>query len=139
MNRLEPDEARLVRLAVGVLRARWVVPILTRLCTEPTQFNQLHRELKISSKVLTEALRAMERDGLVMRTPPGQPGKTGSYALTPLGSELQPALRALAEWARAHEQAVEQSRARFDEAGTDRARGRRSGARQGAKSPGVAP
>ena len=110
------DEARTVGVAMGVIRGRWVIPILTRLCVEPTQFNQLRRELGISSKVLTASLRALERDGLVARTPPDQPGKMGAYSVTARGSELQPALRALLEWARKHGGDLQESRIRFDRA-----------------------
>ena len=109
------EEARIVRIAVEALSRRWTIPVLARLCVEPTQFNQLRRDLGISSKVLTSALRALERDGLVVRTSPDYAGKAGSYALTPRSAELQPALRALYEWARTHGEAVEQSRIRFDQ------------------------
>ncbi len=115
-------EAAIVRLAVDVIRARWVIPILTRLCVEPTPFNQLRRELEVSSKVLTGALRAMERDGLVARTPPDHAGGTGSYSLTSSGAALQPALRALLEWARTNGNGIEQSRIRYDETARDRGR-----------------
>ena len=116
------EEANLVRLAIDAIRGRWAVPVLTRLCVEPTQFNQLQRDLAISSKVLTDALRRLERDGLVTRTPPDQPGKPGAYTLTPRSAELQPALRALSAWARAHGNDLLQSRIRFDEAAPDRDR-----------------
>ena len=109
------DEARIVRIAVEALRRRWTIPVLARLCVEPTQFNQLRRDLGISSKVLTTALRALERDGLVVRTSPDHAGKAGSYSLTPRSAELRPALHALYEWARTHGEAVEQSRIRFDQ------------------------
>ncbi len=120
------DEAGIVRLAVDAVRARWALPILARLCVEPTQFNQLRRDLAISSKVLTGALRALERDGLVARTAPERPGSTGSYALTPLSAELQPALRALLQWARAHGHEIEQSPIRFDAAAESRSRRERA-------------
>ena len=116
------DDARIARLAVDVIRPRWVLPILTRLCVEPAHFNQLQRDLAISSKVLTAALRALERDGLVARTPPDHAGSTGSYSLTLRSAALQPALRAMVEWARAHHKDIEESRMRFDETVKNRAR-----------------
>ena len=112
--RLASDEARIVGRAISALRGRWVLPILARLCVSPTHFNQLQRELALPSKTLAAALRGMERDGLVTRTAPDRAGRSGSYSLTPKGAELQPALRAFLEWARAHVDDVEQSRARFD-------------------------
>ncbi len=121
--RPEGDEAAAVRLAIDVVKARWALPVLSRLCVEPTQFNQLQRDLAVSSKVLTGALRALERDGLVARTPPDHPGSKGSYSLTPAGMDLQPALRALLAWARTHGNGVEQSRIRYDAGAAVRERG----------------
>ena len=107
---LKTDDIRLLALAVGALGGRWVLPILTRLCVEPTQFNQLQRDLAVSSKVLTGALRAMVRDGLVVRTPPDHPGSKGSYSLTQRSTDLQPALAALHDWARNHGADLERAR-----------------------------
>jgi len=102
LSHLSAEDTRLIALAISAIGGRWVLPILTRLCVEPTQFNQLQRDLAVSSKVLTSALRAMARDGLVVRTPPDHPGSKGSYSLTQRSTDLQPALAALHEWVRNH-------------------------------------
>jgi len=47
---------------------KWSVLILTVLCTQPARFNAIKRRLdQITHKALTEALRRLERNGLVSR------------------------------------------------------------------------
>lgn len=47
---------------------KWSVLILTVLCSEPARFNAIKRRLDpITHKALTEALRRLERNGLVSR------------------------------------------------------------------------
>jgi DNA-binding HxlR family transcriptional regulator len=79
------------------------------------QFGELHRELPgISKKVLTQALRAMERDGLVGRHAPERKGAAVVYSLTPVGDRLREPLLALSAWAQQHASVIEDARARFD-------------------------
>ena len=73
--------------------------------------------------MLTQTLRAMERDGLVgRRVHPEVPPRV-EYALTPLGATLAGPLRALGAWSVAHGKHVEEARGRFEE----RARAKRGG------------
>lgn len=47
---------------------KWSVLILTVLCSQPSRFNAIKRRLDpITHKSLTEALRRLERNGLVSR------------------------------------------------------------------------
>ena len=80
------------------------------------RYHQLLADLEpISEKVLTQTLRAMERDGLVgRRVHPEVPPRV-EYALTPLGASLAGPLRALGAWSLAHGKRVEEARGRFDE------------------------
>ena len=64
--------------------------------------------------MLTQTLRAMERDGLVRRTVyPVVPPKV-EYALTDLGHSLGEAFCGVWHWAEAHLAAVEAARSAFD-------------------------
>ena len=64
--------------------------------------------------MLTQTLRAMERDGLVgRRVHPEVPPRV-EYALTPLGATLAGPLRALGAWSVAHGKHVEEARGRFE-------------------------
>ncbi len=52
----------------------------------------------ISKKVLTDNLRALERDGLVERTVFAEVPPRVEYSLSPLGSSLRPVIDAMADW-----------------------------------------
>ena len=76
--------------------------------------------------MLTQTLRAMERDGLVgRRVHPEVPPRV-EYALTPLGATLAGPLRALGAWSVAHGKHVEEARGRFEERARAKALLRRS-------------
>lgn len=72
----------------------------------------------ISYKMLTQTLRQMEREGLVVRTVhPVIPPKV-EYRLTTLGLSLSAAFCGVWIWAEAHIKEVETARAAFDSKGT---------------------
>jgi DNA-binding HxlR family transcriptional regulator len=69
----------------------------------------------VSQKMLTQTLRTLERDGLVSRTvTPAVPVRV-DYALTPLGDSLMPAVNAVKTWAEEHIDAINASRAGYDD------------------------
>jgi DNA-binding HxlR family transcriptional regulator len=76
----------------------------------------LHREIGgISQKMLTQTLRSLERDGLVLRTVyPVVPPKV-EYALTPLGETLIEPLTTISAWAERHMDEIVQARRHHDE------------------------
>jgi hypothetical protein len=60
--------ARLIRDAVCLLSSKWSVDLLLALGDGTRRYHELLEDLEpISEKVLTQTLRAMERDGLVAR------------------------------------------------------------------------
>ena len=63
------------------------------------RFNELHRLVpEATPKMLTQQLRELEEDGLILRTVyPVVPPKV-EYALTPLGESLFPILEAMYRW-----------------------------------------
>lgn len=76
----------------------------------------LHRAIGgISQKMLTQTLRALERDGLVLRTVyPVVPPKV-EYALTPLGETLIEPLAAISAWAERHMDEIMRARRSADD------------------------
>ena len=65
--------------------------------------------------MLTQSLRKMERDGLLIRTvTPSVPVRT-DYELTPLGQTLLPVIAHLKEWAEEHMADVDAARTAYDE------------------------
>jgi DNA-binding HxlR family transcriptional regulator len=73
--------------------------------------------------VLTETLRALERDGFVQRRLYAEVPVRVEYSLTPLGWSLTEPLVALCEWTEANRDQVAQAQQRFKD------RGRESGER----------
>jgi DNA-binding HxlR family transcriptional regulator len=107
--------ARLIRDALGLLSSKWSVDVLLALGDGSRRYHELLGELEpISEKVLTQTLRAMERDGLIHRRVHAEVPPRVDYALTPLGATLAAPMKALGTWSLARGQHVEAARERFD-------------------------
>ncbi|ALB71504.1 helix-turn-helix transcriptional regulator [Cronobacter muytjensii] len=95
---------------------KWSILILTVLCTQPARFNAIKRRLDpITHKALTEALRRLERNGLVSRRVIASSPVAVEYAITPLGRTLQEPFVALVSWARQHGASIAQAQAAYDD------------------------
>src|SRR5918998_1438190 len=86
----EPTRSsRLIRDALALLSSKWSVDVLLALGDGSRRYHELLGELEpISEKVLTETLRAMERDGLIHRQVHAEVPPRVDYAITPLGATL---------------------------------------------------
>jgi DNA-binding HxlR family transcriptional regulator len=94
---------------------KWSVMILTILCAQPQRFNELMRRLEgITHKALTQALRRLERNGLVARKVIASSPVAVEYSLTPLGRTLQEPFAAVYEWAVNHLPDIEKAQQDFD-------------------------
>lgn len=94
---------------------KWVSLVLVALADGPRRYNDVARAIAgVSQKMLTQTLRSLERDGLVIRTvTPSVPVRV-DYELTPLGHTLLPVMRAIKMWAEAHIEEVESARVEYD-------------------------
>jgi DNA-binding HxlR family transcriptional regulator len=82
---------------------KWSVLILAVLCEQPSRFNAIKRRLDpITHKALTEALRRLEKNGLVNRKVIASSPVAVEYSITPLGLTLQQPFDTLIRWAREH-------------------------------------
>lgn len=82
---------------------KWSGMVIRCLEGGPRRFGELRVPLRaITPKVLSETLRAMERDGLLTRTTYDENPPRVEYALTPLGRTLIPLLDAARAWSEAH-------------------------------------
>ena len=97
--------------AVELFAAKWKVDLLYLLAAGVRRHSRLHDHLLISKKVLSDALRALERDGLVHRRVVADRPVRVEYSLTPLGRSLTGPLFALYEWAVEHMDEVDSVRA----------------------------
>lgn len=93
---------------------KWTILILTAVSTEPKRFNEIKRQLEITHKALSDALKRMERNGLVTRTVLPTTPIGVEYAITPLGLSLRAPFHALCAWALDNVAAMEQAEARYE-------------------------
>ena len=118
MPEAEPQALAVVEATRPVLDQiadKWSVMILGVLCTQPARFNAIKRRLgSITHKALTQALRRLERNGLVTRRVIATSPVAVEYAMTPLGLTLQQPFMALYAWTIDHRHDVERARRDFD-------------------------
>lgn len=95
---------------------KWSVLILTVLCGRPSRFNEIMRRLDgITHKALADALKRLERNGLIRRevltttTPVGV-----EYTITPLGRSLQQPFEALYTWSMTYGPELERAQEEYD-------------------------
>jgi len=95
---------------------KWSVMILTLLTQRPTRFNEIRRQLEgITHKALTEALRRLERNGLVSREVLNTSPVAVEYSITELGRTLQVPFGAVYEWSIQHLETIERAQKEYDE------------------------
>jgi len=114
---IDPRIATLVTELIGRVADKWTMLILEVLAAQGTlRFSRLSEAIgDISQKMLTQTLRAMERDGLVERTVyPVVPPKV-EYKLTELGFTLGAAFCGVWVWAAENLSRVEEARTTFDD------------------------
>lgn len=96
---------------------RWTVLVIGALETGPMRFSELRTRVDgVSQKMLTQTLRALERDGLADRSVYAEVPPRVEYTLTPLGRSLLEPLRALTEWTITNHGSVLDARAAYDRA-----------------------
>jgi len=111
-------DAQRTRPILEQIANKWSVLILTVLCSRPSRFNEIMRRLDgITHKALADALKRLERNGLIRRevltatTPVGV-----EYTITPLGQSLQQPFAALYDWAMTYGDALERAQTEYDRA-----------------------
>ena len=93
---------------------KWAGMVLTCLRDGPRRFNELRVPLRrVSAKVLAETLRALERDGMIIREVYDEIPPRVEYTITDLGRTLFPAMEACRTWAAEHLPTVESARAAY--------------------------
>lgn len=112
----DPEVDRLVNETIGRVADRWTFLLIEALEEGGTvRFSALGRAVPgISQKMLTQTLRAMERDGLVSRTVHAEVPPRVEYALTPVGHELAEAFCPVWAWAERNLAAIGNARAAYD-------------------------
>jgi len=110
------DEACPIRNVVAHIGDKWSILILFVLVDGPDRFNSLKsRIVGISQRMLTQALRDLDRDGFVLRTVYPQVPVKVEYALTELGKGLSASAWTLVSWADEHHAEIREARQHYDE------------------------
>ena len=79
---------------------RWTLLIVEALLAGPLRFNDLADQIPgIAASILSERLKRLERDALIVARPYSARPPRSAYQLTAEGTELAGALRLLADWA----------------------------------------
>lgn len=82
---------------------KWTGMVIVTLAEGPLRFGDLRAALTpVTAKVLTETLREMHRDGLVVRQDFGTNPPHVEYHLTELGRSLLGVIDTMREWSRVH-------------------------------------
>ena len=89
--------------AIELVGKRWTGAILLVLMDGPLHFSGIRQLVpELSDRLLSERLKELEAEGIVeRRVLDGSPVRV-EYSLTPSGQALEPALRALKQWAHEH-------------------------------------
>lgn len=105
------------RLLLDQLTDKWSVLVLTALDGGPARFNAIKRRLAgVTQKALTQALRRLERNGLVARRIVPVSPVAVEYRMTALGRTALPPVLAVYAWTVEHLPAVDRARRAFDAA-----------------------
>jgi len=104
-----------VRDVMANVSSKWNSLILLMLGEGPKRFSVLRREIPdISQRMLTQALRDLQRDGYIHRTVfPTQPPSV-EYKLTDIGQSFLNVMKQIVDWSVDHHDAIRVARANFD-------------------------
>jgi DNA-binding HxlR family transcriptional regulator len=90
---------------------RWTLLLVEALLDGPRRFGALEEDLGgIASNVLSQRLRRLEGEGLVLAQPYSERPQRYVYELTAAGRELAGALRLLADWGARHRESADPPR-----------------------------
>ncbi len=104
------------RQIIGHIGGKWSLLVIAALGDEAQRFSMLKTRVEgINQRMLTQTLRALERDGIVERNVyPTSPPKV-EYVLTGIGQELLVTVTGICEWARRNLVEVQTSQRLFDQ------------------------
>ena len=102
----EPSDIEMVegtQVVLELLARKWSVGVLYLLARGTRRYSELFYEVgEVSKKALTQTLRTLERDGLVVRRVYAEVPMRVEYSLTPTGWSMTSLLMSMYEWAAQH-------------------------------------
>jgi DNA-binding HxlR family transcriptional regulator len=113
--RADRELIRRIDSTLEVLHGRWKIYLLFLMARGIHRHSRLLDGLPgASKKVMTDTLRALERDGLVTRRVLAEVPVRVEYSLTPLGWSVTEPLMALSEWGNVHAREIARARSRYN-------------------------
>ncbi|MGM0877927.1 MAG: winged helix-turn-helix transcriptional regulator [Bacillota bacterium] len=102
-----------VEATIEVIGGKWKTLILCHLTYGPKRTSELKREMpKITQKMLTQQLRELEEDGMIIRTVFNQVPPKVIYELSEFGWSLKPILNLMCDWGENYMKELSRKRAR---------------------------
>ncbi|MBU1376152.1 MAG: helix-turn-helix transcriptional regulator [Alphaproteobacteria bacterium] len=85
--------------AIRAITGKWKIEIVCTLIDGPTRFGALRRALPgVTQHMLTEQLRDLEANGIVIRKAYPEVPQRVEYELSKAGIDLMPTFRAMLDW-----------------------------------------
>lgn len=98
-SRLDCNPGCSVEATISLIDGKWKCVILFHLLGGTVRFNEIRRRVPdVTQRMLTNQLRELEVDGLIVRKVYPQVPPKVEYSLSPLGRSLEPVLLALKIW-----------------------------------------
>lgn len=92
-----------VEAALSLIDGKWKGVVLYHLLEGTHRFNEIRRRIpNVTQRMLTNQLRELEADGLILRTVYAEVPPKVEYSLTARGRSLEPVIAALKAWADGH-------------------------------------
>ncbi len=102
-RRINPVDDCPLTAALAAVGGKWKLIILYWLSDSPKHFAALRQRMpRISQKVLTQQLRELVSDEIILRTSKGAVPAPVEYSLTDYGRSLLPLVEAVRLWGRGH-------------------------------------
>ena len=93
-----------VATTVWLIDSKWKLLLLRDLLNGVQRYNDFQKSLpEISQKVLTQSLKSMVEDGIVIRTAYPEVPPRVEYSLSELGNSLRPIINAMADWGKEYQ------------------------------------
>jgi DNA-binding HxlR family transcriptional regulator len=103
------------RVVLDRIGDRWTVLVVVALADGRLRFSELRARIEgITPKVMTQTLRALERDGLITREVFAEVPPRVEYELTALGRDLLAPIDAIRIWAEQHASRIVANRDVYD-------------------------
>ena len=86
-------------IAQRLIQGKWAILIMHYLSEEPLRFNELLRRMpKMTHATLSNQLKQLEAEGLVIRKEYMQIPPKVEYSISNIGKEFQPVLESIRDW-----------------------------------------